>query len=138
MQKNWTNKNVDLDLLTNQLSEFFKEKDFNVVKGRSEKGYQIFADDSGYYKVNGYVSVSIEGKPEDFTITFELCNEEEKRKNPLPRSIILTTMFGGGYFLRKQLKSDEEWLRLKRDFWSYVEMIILNLANTATQEENNK
>lgn len=138
MQKNWTNKNVDLNLLTNQLGEFFKEKDFNAVKGRNQKGYQIFADDSRYYKVDGYVSVSIEGKPEDFTITFELCKEEKKRKNLLPHSIMLTTMFGGGYFLRKQLKSDEEWLKLKRDFWSYVERIVLNLTNTATQEASDK
>ncbi|MEM3459530.1 MAG: hypothetical protein QXN36_01880 [Candidatus Bathyarchaeia archaeon] len=128
MQKSWTDRNVNLELLVDQIGEFFKEKDFNAVKGTTDKGYQIFADDSKYYKIDGYVSVSIEGKPEKFSITFELCKEEHKRK--LPASIMLVTMFGGGYFLRKQLKSDEEWLKLKRDFWIYVDKTVSNLTNT--------
>jgi hypothetical protein len=129
MEKKWINRNIDLSLLTTHLGEFLKTKEFNGVKGRTETGYQILAGDSKHYKLEGHISVTIEGKPEDFSIKLELCKEGKKNEG-LPRSIMLSTMFGGGYFLRKQLKSDEEWLKFKRDFWIHVDKAISNLTNT--------
>jgi hypothetical protein len=129
MHKNWKEKNVDLALLTTRIGDFFKVNDFEAVKGTISTGYQIFAENSPYFKINGYVSVTIEGTPEDFTVNFELCTDKKKRD--LPHSIFLESMFLGGYFILRRLKSEEAWLKLEKEFWRHVENAVLRLSNYA-------
>jgi hypothetical protein len=93
MQKNWKEKNVDLEPLAVHIGNFFKVKDFEAVKGEIPTGYQIFAGDSPYFKINGYVSVTAEGKPDDFVVEFKLCTD--KKGSRLPCSILLESMFIG-------------------------------------------
>lgn len=128
MQKNWVEKNVDLTELTTRLGDFFKEKDFEAIKGKTSTGHQIFAADSPYFKINGYVNITIEGKPNDFVVKLEHCGED---KRPPFRSIFLAAMFGGGYFLSRRLKSEEAWMKLEKEFWRYVENVILHLTDSA-------
>jgi hypothetical protein len=127
-RKNWTNKHVDLEKLIDTIGEFFKAKDFEALKTQTENGYQILAGDSAYYKFTGVVTLTLEGKPDNFSINVELAHG---KKRSLPGSIMLITMFGGGYFLTKQLKSDEEWIRFESDLWAYVNTAIANLTGTA-------
>lgn len=128
MQKSWGNRNIDLGLLATCIGDFFKENDFEAVKGKTPNGYQILADDSPYFKLNGYVNVTIEGQPNNFTITLDLCGEKGKgfRAGPL-----LMAMFGGGYFFLRKLKSEEDWVKLKKEFWRYVENSLPSLVNSA-------
>lgn len=49
------------------------------MKGKIPNGYQIFAGHSPYFKINGYVSVTVEGKPDDSVVDFKLCTEDKKR-----------------------------------------------------------
>jgi len=93
MQKNWKEKNVDLESLAVHIGNFFKVKDFEAVKGEIPTGYQIFAGDSPYFKINGYVSVTVEGKPNNFVVEFKLCTD--KKGSRLPGSILLESMFIG-------------------------------------------
>jgi len=129
MKRKWNNKNVDLKLLTTYIGEFLKKKDFEAVKGEIPTGYQIFAENSPYFKLDGYVSVAIEGKSSDFTIELELC---KGKKNSLIEPVLLTTMFFGGYFLKRKLKSDEDWIKFKNEFWRYVENAVLRLSGSTT------
>jgi lipopolysaccharide export system protein LptC len=46
-------------------------------------------------------------------------------------------MFGGGYFLLQEVKSDEAWMKLEKEFWQYVENVVLHLTNTAKSSNNN-
>lgn len=128
MEKNWREKNVDLTELTARIGDFFKEKDFEAIKGEIPTGHQILAAGSPYFKINGYVGVTIEGKPDDFVVRLELCGED---KRPRFRSIFLAAMFGGGYFLSRRLKSEEAWMKLENEFWRYVENVILHLTDSA-------
>jgi hypothetical protein len=129
MHKNWKEKNVDLALLTTRIGDFFKAKDFEAVKGGIPTGYQIFAEDSPYFKIIGYVSVTVEGKPDDFTVELELCTDKKKRS--LPHSVFLESMLFGGYFISRRLKSEESWLMLGKEFWGHVENAVLQLTNSA-------
>jgi len=126
MQKKWTDKNVDLVLLATHIGNFFKKGDFEAIKGEIPNGYQIFAENSPYFRLDGYVSVTIEGKPDDFTIKLELCREGKRSLTPL----LLTTMFVGGYFLSKKLRSDEDWMRLEKEFWRHLDNFLLYLSNS--------
>jgi hypothetical protein len=122
MEKRWTNKNVDLTLLTTRIGDFFKERDFEAMKGKTATGYQILAEDSPIFRLGGFVSVTIEGKPDDFTVKLELCQKEKKRSFA---PILLTTMFLGGYFLKSRLRSEEDWMKLEKEFWRYLGNLML-------------
>lgn len=121
MEKRWMNKGVDLASLTTKIGNFFKERDFEAIKGQTAKGYNIFAENSPQFKLNGYINVTIEGKPNNFIVKLELC-QKEKRLFLAPT--LLTTMFFGGYLLLKRLKLEEDWIRLEKEFWNYVDNTI--------------
>jgi hypothetical protein len=127
MEKRWTNKNVDLALLTTHVGSFFKEKDFEAIKGKTPTGYHILAEDSPHFRLDGYVNVTIEGKPEDFIIKLELCRDGKKHSFA---PVLLTTMFLGGYFLSKKLRSEEDWMKLQKEFWRHLDNIMLQLNNS--------
>lgn len=128
MQINWTKKNVDLASLTTRIGDFFKEKDFEAIKGKTPTGYQILAEDSPRFKMHGYVSVAIEGKPQDFTVKLDHCGN---KKRHFWFSPFLFRMFGGGYSLLQRLKSEEAWIKLEKQFWRHVENVVLQLTNSA-------
>jgi hypothetical protein len=127
MEKTWADKNVDLALLTTQIGNFFKEKDFHAIKGETQTGYQILAEGSPCFKLEGHVSATIEGKPNHFTVKFEYCRRE-KKNSFLP--VILARVFVSGYFLISKLKSEEDWLSLEKEFWQHVDNIMLYLNNS--------
>lgn len=129
MERSWKGTNVDLALLATRIGDFFKDKDFEAIKGKTPTGYQILAEDSPYFKLLGYASVTIEGDPKDFVVRLDLCGRERKH-SLLPHFRILT-MFGGGYFLLKELKSDEAWMKLRKEFGEYIEKVVSHLTNSA-------
>jgi hypothetical protein len=130
MQKRWMNRNIDLALLTNHVGSFFKERDFEAIKGETATGYNILAEDSPHFKLNGYVNVKIEGKPEDFTVKLELCGDQKGRAFA---PILLTTMLVGGYFLSRKLRAQEDWTKLENEFWKYLDYATSHLNDTSEQ-----
>jgi hypothetical protein len=124
MEKNWKDENVDLALLAKYIGDFLKKEDFEAIKGEMADGYQILAQDSPYFKLNGYVNVTITGNPNDFTVRLELCNVRKKHFGP----ILFSTMFVGGYFLKKKLKSEEDWMKFERNFWKHLDNVISYLS----------
>jgi len=129
MQKNWKEKNIDLALLITRIGDFFKAKDFHAIKGEIPTGYQILAEDSPYFKIDGYVSVTVEGTSNDFAVKFDLCTKE--KNGGISSSMFLESMLIGGYFILKRLKSDEAWLKLEKEFWICAENAVVQLSNSA-------
>jgi len=129
MQKIWKEKNVDLEILTTRIGDFFKAKDFEAIMEETPFGYQIFAEDSPYFKIDGYISVTIEGNPNHFTVKISLCKKANRQFTLL--GVLSETMFLGGYLLSRKLKSDEEWLLLEKEFWRHVENSLSSLGNSA-------
>jgi hypothetical protein len=128
VRKNWRNRDIDLELLATCIGDFFKEKDFEAVKGKIPDGYQILASDSPYFKLDGYVNVVIEGQPGSFDIELDLRGGKGKSFGVSP---FLMSMFGGGYFFLRKLKSEESWMKLEKEFWRYVENNLPSLTNSA-------
>lgn len=127
MERKWYMKNVDLNLLTFRIGDFFKESNFEVIGEETSTNYQISAKNSPSYKLLGVVNVIIEGTPADFVIKLELSG---KRKRFAGYSNLLS-MFGGGRLILQEVESDEAWRRLTKQFWQYVENMVLYLTNTA-------
>jgi hypothetical protein len=121
MQRNWQNLNVNLSDLVQKIIQFFESKEFNNVTAlKNETRYQIIAGDSKQYKMENDVSVTIEGKPDDFTVSLASCKQEKRSTIPL----FLTSMFGGGYFLLKGFRSEEAMQKLERDFRQKIEGMV--------------
>jgi hypothetical protein len=133
VQKSWKGLNVNLSNLVKEIIQFFESKEFNNVTAlETETGYQVIAGDSKHYKMEKDVSVTIEGKADDFTISLTPCTDERRPSLPL----ILTSMFGGGYFLLKNFRSEEAMQKLERDFRERIGNMIEQAQEPSSQEKN--
>jgi hypothetical protein len=135
MERKWDMKNVDLELLTVKLGDFFKERKFEVIGEKTPTNYQITAGKSPLFKLLGVANVIIEGKPNDFSVKLEL---QERRRRYSGYGSFLLGLFGGGILLRQEAESDEAWMVLEKEFCQYVENLVLNLANTAKSSSDNE
>lgn len=132
MRKAYQNINVDLNLLIEKISDFFKSKGFEVTIEKLKNGGHVYAQNSIYYKVKEPISVIICGTSHDFSVELRASKKSESFSYP----IILTTFIGGGFLIREKLRSEEEKLRLGKDFWNYVNMAVNSLRNTSNKEKN--
>jgi hypothetical protein len=135
VRRSWKDLNVNLSNLLQKMIQFFESKEFkNVTALETESGYQMIAGDSKHYKMENDVSVTIEGKPDDFTISLTSCKEERRFTLPL----VLTQMFGGGYFLLKNFRSEEAMQKLERDFGQKIDNMIAQAQDARAQPSREK
>ena len=129
MQRMWTNRNVDLNSFKERIREFFENSDFEISVNDSGDTCRLVAGGSLKYSMNGQVSVTIAGTPQDFSIILEQEKVSKPRKYSLPMT--LTAFFGGGLLLRDEFKSDEAFLKLRRDLWAFADRAAINLTGSA-------
>lgn len=129
MQRNIKNLQIDFAALRKEIVKFLDQEKFSEIAGvETEKGYKIFAGDSSRHKIRGDISIGVEGNPDDFMISLESFKEEKRHKIPM----MLASMFGGGYFLLKDLKSEEALIKFTPIFWRSINIIVSSLQNSAT------
>jgi hypothetical protein len=133
MEKNWTNQNIDLNTLTDGITKFLEDEDFSLAVLKEEKGYVIFTDESPRHKIGGGLCIYIFGNPNDFSIKIE---REKFEGGKISFPPLLASMFGGGYFLLKHLRSDEEFVNFTKSFWKNVNQIILMVKNELQGSRN--
>ena len=132
VQKALKDLNVNLSELTQKIVQFFEAEEFNAITAlQTENGYQIVAGDSKCYRMENDVSVTVAGTPDDFTVS--LTSSKEEKRTTLP--LMLASMFGGGYFLLKNLKSDEAMLKLERDFRQRIDRMIEQTRGASRREK---
>jgi hypothetical protein len=121
VKRNWKCLNIDSKSLLQKTVQFLEAKDFGeVVAVETDVGYRIVAGQSSHYKIRDDLSITIEGTPDDISIGLALI--KKKRRPSLP--MILTSMFGGGYFLLENLKSTENFRNFEMDFWKETNRIL--------------
>jgi hypothetical protein len=125
MQKKW-NGLIDIELLTNKIVEYFVKKDFEINKIKMPDGYQIIASGSQYLNIEGYVVVCVKEADRGFSVNVEHSGDVGGI-GEISRSLILTTLFGGGYFLLRKLKSREAWLTFNKKLWEYINKTVQEL-----------
>ena len=126
----WLENNVNLDLLSKGIKQFFPEEEFDSKLEQTKKVYKIEA----VAKIPAFrlkIFVDIYGKPNDFTIEF---TTGKKRKGKLTPSMIMglvTSPFGGGTFLLRGLKTQEAVDDIEKMFWEHVDKQVAQLTNSA-------
>jgi hypothetical protein len=129
MQKSFERK-TNLETLTKQIIRFFDAKKFeDITAFQNDDGYQIIAGNSRTYKLRSDLKVDIHKEKDGFTVNLEPLKETKRFNFPMT----LATMFGGGYFLLKDLKCDEAWVKIEREFWNQVHSVI---ADTKDRDDS--
>jgi len=120
MQKSFERK-TNLETLTKQIVRFFEVKKFEDITAlQNDNGYTIIAGNSRTYKLRSDLKVDIHKENDGFTISLNSLKETKRFNFPMT----LATMFGGGYFLLKDLKSDEAWVKIEKEFWNHVHSVV--------------
>jgi len=125
VQKNWINQSINLETLTEKVVKFLEKEKFDLTVFKEEKGYSIIANNSSKHKIDEDITIQIYGDPNNLTIKIE----EGDRNGRFAFSPLLATMFGGGYFLLKKLKSNEEYIKFTKYFWQNINRILAEIRN---------
>jgi len=128
MQKRWTGKNVDLDLLSEHVEEFFKDRGLITKKTVSQgKRTVLWVPQNTRWPVNKAMKANIVGDSNDFTIELA-ANEQTLRSIKLG---LLMKPLGGGYIALRGLRIRETLEKIEREFWVYVEDEVAHFAGSA-------
>lgn len=128
MQKKWIRNNLDLSLLSDYIEEFFTRRQFRTKKTESAREITITVLPShSTVGLKEPISVRIFGDSDDLKVDLK-ASELTSRSIRLG---MLTKPLGGGYFLLKSLKLQEELEKLEKEFWIYVEDRVAQLTGSA-------
>lgn len=128
MEKRWTGKNVDLDLLREHIEDFFKEKGYTTERiEHAEERTISWAPQHAPKNVKEAMTVKIVGDSNDFLIKF-MASELSRRSIWLG---MLSKSLGGGYLLLRSLRLRETLEKLEREFWVYIEDKVARMAGSA-------
>jgi len=135
LQKSFEGK-INLGTLTEHIIHFFESRKFEEVTAlQVGDGYQVIASDSQMYRIRSDLKVDVRKEGESFSVSFELSKKAKRIDFPMT----LAAMFGGGYFILRDLKSDEAWRKTEREFWSEINnMITENRERTGSAPTNDK
>ena len=129
----WLENNVNLDLLSKGIKQFFIEEEFDTKLESIKKDYKIEA----VTKIPTFplkIFVSIHGKPNDFTIEY---TTNKTRKGFFTPSMIIsyiTSMLGGGVILRSELRLQETRDKLEQMFWDHTDKQVAALTNSDNKQ----
>ena len=128
MQKTWTNRNVDLALLSGAIERFFKDKGYITKKLDSEESARIIFNMPRTPKgLKDRMRVDITGNTNDFTVDVvasELTLESI-------RLGLFTKFIGGGYIALKNIRLKEELEKMENEFWAFTEEKVFSLSESA-------
>lgn len=126
MRRRWSRKNVDLALLSALVEDFLSSKGFKTRKDTSGAGYTLLAKPLPVCDVREPVTVKVFGDSNDFEVEFL-----PRGKSRLSvRTGYVTTLFGGGGFFLRGLKSCEALEKMEKEFWLYVEETVSRLTGS--------
>lgn len=124
-QKRWVEKNVNLNLLSENIESFFDGKEFETKKDKLAEGYKISIVPQHVRNMKDDINIKILGHSDDFMVEFS-TGELSSSSTMLGLS---TVMFGGGIFVLRGLRLRKTLERLEKEFWVYVEETIADMVS---------
>jgi hypothetical protein len=116
MQTKWVKKNVDFEVLSRRIADFFKNKGFETIVEESQGKYKIVgALRVGERMRSSYVTISQDA--DGFVVGFIGGKGGGFMQFLTP----LATMFGAGVFVLDSLKSKEFYVALETEFWAFMD-----------------
>jgi len=132
----WLGNNIDLNLLSQAVKQFFTERQFETSLQKTQKGHKIEANTEKILNTQLTITVEIFGETNDFTIEF---TAGKKRKGFLSPSMVfgyVASVLGGGSFLLSEVNLRETLEKLEKKFWNHVDEQVAKLTNSAKKDIN--
>lgn len=126
MKSRWIRENVDLAFFSNQIDFFLNSKGLKTRRDILGDGYAIFGTVSLSDK-SGSVIVRVLGNAQNFEVEF-ISNKPARF--PIKWGHLIT-LFGGGGFLLRNMKSRDALEKLEREFWVFVSEAVTKLRGSA-------
>jgi hypothetical protein len=130
LKDQWIGKHVDLDLLSQQIQHFFAANRFQTRMEKKADRCKIAAVPQDT-RVPFRIQTNIIGRPNDFTVEFI---PNKKTSGFASWAMVfghLTSVFGGGSLLLRDVKLQEALSKLEQIFWDHVDKSVADLANSA-------
>jgi len=136
VEKQWLEKNVDLNMLAERIRPFFHETDFETIAEKIQEGYMIQAN-CKIPNLRLRIEVKILGQPNDFKVEFS-AGSKGGYFSPSMIAGYLTTIFGGGYLVSREARKQEALDMLENDFWKHTQMQVADLVDSATHTKRQR
>ncbi len=131
MYTRWVGNNVDLDLLATYLKKYLEEKGYKVEETHSgEKNIFLCK----IPQISKGLEIVIQGKPEDFSVSTSF----EAGRFPSLILYGLYSLFGGGFFILNEVKTEELMLALEKDLKFFLDRVVSLLTNSQKVRVNKK
>ena len=124
MEKRWQNHGVNLQRLTQAVKSYYLRRNLKVSETAVEDEYSIRVVLTGP-RTSGVMRIIIRGTSDDFTIETGATEEEDRQV----KIGLLTSIFGGGSLVLRNIKVREQMEKMEREFWSTIEETIRLLTN---------
>lgn len=125
MKDQWIGNNVDLNLLSQSVNQFFTENQFEPKLEQTHDRYRIKASNFEFK-----VTVNIYGRPNDFTIEF-VPNKKTRGFSLAMMVGYITSFLGGGTLLLRDVKIQEVTNKVEQIFWEHVDRQVAELTKSA-------
>jgi len=127
MEKQWRNLNVSLRQLAKIIEDRYSGRNLKVKETLLADGYSIRVI-LAELRAPGVMCIDIRGTPDDFRIE----TSATEREDDVIKLGLLTSIFGGGSVILRNLKGREELEKLEGEFWGTVEETINSLTSSRT------
>jgi len=125
MEKQWKNLNVSLRQLAKIVEDRYSGRNLKVKETPLADGYSIRVILTEP-RTLGVMRIDIRGTPNDFRIE----TSATEREDDALKLGLLTSIFGGGSFILRNLKGREEVEKLEHEFWGTIEETIRSLMSS--------
>jgi len=125
MEKQWRNLNVSLRQLAKIIEDRYSGRNLKVKETLLADGYSIRVI-LAELRAPGVMRIDIRGTPDDFRIE----TSATEREDDVIKLGLLTSIFGGGSVILRNLKCREELEKLEREFWGTIEETIKSLTSS--------
>jgi len=123
MRYEWqTTTPKNLDLLSQKIADFFKQKKFLTTIKTSADIIKISATPNKNADFKEKIDIEIQKTEKGIAVNFDLIEEKQKRI----RTGMLLSLLTGGAFLLKEIRSKEKLDALQEELWSYIQKTLSN------------
>ena len=125
LKDQWVGSNVDLNLLSQKVKQFFTEIQFETKLEQTHGKHRVEASNPQFK-----IATNIYGEPNDFTIEF-IPNKKTRGFSLSMMLGFITSFFGGGILLLRDVKLQEALTAVEQIFWKHVDKQVAELTNSA-------
>ena len=124
MEKRWQDHNVNLRLLAQMVKNYFVQRNLKIEETVLEDGYSVSVI-IPQLRASGVMRVIIRGRREDFTVETRATEDQDKAI----RVGLMTSIFGGGSLVLRNIKVREQMEKMEREFWGTIEEMVRSLTS---------